>query len=437
MSRKIKPDTWPGQIPRRSFLKTSATAMAGLPFVPVAGPFPFQDKHNNALTHSTMDPQKSLIGQYGPWAVSQMPDPPLLSYRREVFDDLDGWRKTAKEKVENCLAAPDIGGLPEVTVHRQYEYDGLEIEEISWQLPFGRPTEAVVLKPKNAEGPLPAVLGLHDHAGNKYLGKRKIIRTQDDLPSFQKELQEWIYEDQPWANELAKRGYVVLVHDVFTFGSRRVYYQDVAGFEWGPLAITDQTDDDPENPENVRAYNEWAAEHEHIMAKSLFSAGLCWPGVFLREDQRALDVLCARPDVDVDRIGCAGLSGGGLRTAYLGGLDTRIKAAVCAGFMTTWADLILNKSFTHTWMAYIPLIPRYLEFAEIYSLRAPLPTMVLNNNHDTLFTLAEMQRADRVLREVFEKAGAGARYDCRFYDGPHKFDRQMQQEAFDWLERWL
>ena len=34
--------------------------------------------------------------------------------------------------------------------------------------------------------------------------------------------------------------------------------------------------------------------------------------------QRALDVLCARPDVDARRVGCAGLSGGGMRTVFLG-----------------------------------------------------------------------------------------------------------------------
>ena len=34
------------------------------------------------------------------------------------------------------------------------------------------------------------------------------------------------------------------------------------------------------------------------MAKSLFCAGTTWPGVFTAEDQRALDYLCSRDDVD-------------------------------------------------------------------------------------------------------------------------------------------
>ena len=173
------------------------------------------------------------------------------------------------------------------------------------------------------------------------------------------------------------------------------------------------------------------------MAKSLLSAGTTWPGVFLREDQRALDILCARSDVDADRVACAGLSGGGLRTAYLGGLDHRIKAAVCVGFMTTWKEFILHKSYTHTWMTYIPLLPKYLDFPEIYGLRVPLPTMVLSNNQDGLYTLPEMQRADQILQEIFAKAGASEKYSCKFYDGDHKFDKQMQEDAFEWLDRWL
>ena len=51
--------------------------------------------------------------------------------------------------------------------------------------------------------------------------------------------------------------------------------------------------------------------------------------------------------------------------------------------------------------------------------------------------MPEMQRADRILTEVYTKAGAPERYRASFYDGPHKFDRAMQKEAFAWFDRWL
>jgi hypothetical protein len=148
-------------------------------------------------------------------------------------------------------------------------------------------------------------------------------------------------------------------------------------------------------------------------------------------------VLSQRDDVNSDQLGCAGLSGGGLRSVYLGGLDERIKCAIAVGFMTTWKDFLMNKAYTHTWMTYAPLLPKYLDFPEVLGLRAPLPTMTLNNNQDRLFTLSEMKRADEMLKEVFLKAGARESYRGGFYEGDHKFDAQMQKDAFDWFDQWL
>lgn len=88
-------------------------------------------------------------------------------------------------------------------------------------------------------------------------------------------------------------------------------------------------------------------------------------------------------------------------------------------------------------MIYIPQLPVDLDYPEVLGLRVPLPTMVLNNNEDSLFTLDEMHRADKILAEVYAKAGASDRYRCQFYKGPHKFDQQMQADAFVWFDKWL
>ena len=45
--------------------------------------------------------------------------------------------------------------------------------------------------------------------------------------------------------------------------------------------------------------------------------------------------------------------------------------------------------------------------------------------------------ADRILGDVYRKAGAADRYRMKFYAGPHKFDRDMQSDAFQWFDRWL
>ena len=77
------------------------------------------------------------------------------------------------------------------------------------------------------KGRLPAILAFHDHGGNKYFGTRKITRTSDQQHPLMEEHQKEYYEGFAWANEIAKRGYVVLVPDAFTFASRRVMMQDV------------------------------------------------------------------------------------------------------------------------------------------------------------------------------------------------------------------
>jgi len=393
----------------------------------------FNLKTHSALKTYLPEDDTSLIGPYGKWAASLIEKQlPSLSFRRKEYSNLEKWRTAARQRLVERLAIPDIGGLPEVKVKKQYNYDGLHIEELTWQLPYGRPTEGILLKPQNAQGRLPGILAFHDHGAQKYFGTKKITRTGEEQHPVMKEHQEEYYENAAWANEAAKRGYVVLVSDAFPFASRRVLLKDVPEHLRAGL-----NDANPDDPRNIKAYNDWAADHEHIMAKSLFSAGTTWPGVFFAEDRKALDILCARPDVDASRIGCGGLSGGGMRTVFMGGLDPRIKCAVCVGFMTTWKEFVLDKSFTHTWMTYVPVLPNELDFPEILGLRVPLPTLVLNDEQDGLYTLPEMKRADNILREVFKKARAEDKYACSYYPGPHKFDRKMQNEAFNWFDKWL
>lgn len=421
---------------RRDFVKKTALACTGFPFLTrmSASTIPFTN--NDVMNKMTNGVNKSVIGKYGPWATSLRQDPAKLSFRNTQWQSVEEWRPKALEKTMEFLAIPQIGEL-QVTVDNKYTYDGLDIEEISWQLPYGYPTKAVVLKPEGKKGPLPAVLGLHDHGGVKFFGWEKICRISDETRTMLKDHQTQYYEGRAWANELAKQGYVVMVHDAFAFGSRRVRLENVDGILWGHCQREEWKDKDPAKDEDIKDYNAWASDHEAIMAKSLFSAGTTWPGVVLAEDQVALDVLSARDDVDENRLGCCGLSGGGLRTVYLGGLDERIKCAVCVGFMTTWNDFVLNKSFGHTSMTYAPLLPQYLDFPEILGLRTPLATLVQSCKEDDLFSLPEMEKSDKILSEIYTKAGKTERYKTMFYEGGHKFDIRMQTDAFNWFDTWL
>src|SRR5437763_7839628 len=113
--------------------------------------------------------EPNMIGAYGPWAASLAGEGPArLSFRDPRAEDLDAWRGAARDRVLGCLLVPDAGGVPDAQLQHRLEYDGLEVEHLAWQLPYGPPTEALFFKPRGARGPLPAVLALHDHGGNKY-----------------------------------------------------------------------------------------------------------------------------------------------------------------------------------------------------------------------------------------------------------------------------
>jgi len=375
---------------------------------------------------------ETMIGAYGQWAAGlRRGKGGELSFLRDQFRDVDTWRTTARRRVLERMAPPKVPAPTDVETVDTGEYDGLRFERLRWRLPYGPPTNAVLLKPLDADGPLPGVLALHCHGGKKCWGWRKIARIADP-PAPVAAHQDQYYGGRAWANELARRGYVVLAHDTFAFASRKVRMADCPPTVRGEVVDPDDGDTDA-----VEAYDRFAGAHEHIMAKSLFCAGTTWPGVFWAEDRAALDQLAARPDVDPARLGCGGLSGGGLRTCMLAGLDPRIRCCTAAGFMSTWEDFLLRKVHTHTWMLYIPLLPNELDFPEILAMRAPSATMVQNTTGDALFTLDSVRESKAIIEAIFAKAGAPDRVAFNLYPGPHKFDAPMQADAFDWFDRWL
>ena len=418
---------------RRLFLKSLMLGAGSAALHPVLTESTAQAAEQQGLPQAVVP--ENMLGEYGPWAKKMLGDGPArLSFLRDEFSraGIGAWREKARARLLDCMAMPDSGGIPKAEVMNRVEFEGLSIEHLRWQLPYGPPTEAMFLKPAGAKGRLPAILALHDHSGKKYFGHRKISRSSSEVDPLIRQHVDDNYGGVWWANEMARRGYAVLAPDAFLFGSRRVRLPHVPRILSGLLV-----EGNPENANDIVAYNRWAAQHEHVVAKSLLCAGTTVPGVVVGEDQRALDYLCSREDVDASHVGCCGLSSGGLRTLYLAGLDDRIAAACCVGMMTTWRDFCLNKSYTHTWMIYPPGLPRDLDYPEILGLRVPLPTLVQNAEHDQLYTMPEMKRADRMLSDVYKKAGVESHYQSAFYPGTHRFDLKMQAEAFTWLDTWL
>jgi dienelactone hydrolase len=374
-----------------------------------------------------------LLGDFSTWLNEHMKSNEISQYSflHEKYTDVKLWQKEARRIFEQYLLAPTFS-IPPVEVLEVRTYDGLHIEKLRWSLPFGPPTEAYFLRPLDYKEPLKGVLGLHDHGHNKLLGKSKIVKIEDDTPMNIIEYQELMYGGRAWANELAKQGYAVLVHDVFPFESRRVDLAEVPSHVLSLLMKENASIKDEES-----WYNECAYHMESVIAKSIFTAGYTWPGITMAEDRVALHILADREEVDASRIGCCGISLGGLRTNYLAGSSDMIRCAVTAGFMTTWSDFILHKAIDHTWMYTIPGLPNMMQFPDVVSMMVPNPLLVLSCIDDELYTISEVKKAEHTLRAIYEKAGCSNNFDYIYHSGPHRFSLEMQQNAFDWLQRWL
>ena len=357
-----------------------------------------------------------------------------MSFLSDKYTDVEKWQGEARAEVRGLLSYNPPETPLDSQVHDEYVKDGIIYRHISYAQPYGPRTEGILMRPDNIKGKLPGFIGLHDHGGFKYYGKEKITAPKN-APAIMKNYQAEYYAERAWASELAGRGYAVFVPDVFLWGSRKIMPEDMP--EWYMRQWQDGLKQPVDSDEYIRAYNSYAGFAESDLAKTFTEAGMCWAGITVYDDMRAVDFLLAQPDVDTDNIGCAGLSGGGLRTVLLAAMDERVKASCCVGFMSTSEEFALYKVYTHTWMMYIPGLTNLMDFTDLYSMHGKKPTMVLYDTDDPLYTPKGQEDADKRLRAVYTKMGAPELYSGHFFPGPHKFDVEMQEIAFDFFDKWL
>jgi dienelactone hydrolase len=368
------------------------------------------------------------LGVYSDW-VATAAGPRVRATRpdREVV------RRLARE----ILAGPSQSRHPgDVRMERRWSASGLEGEEISYSVGYGPRTRAWVLKPAGAAGRLPGVLALHGHDGFKYYGKEKIADGPEPAPPVVAALRRHYYQGRAFANDLARQGFVVLVPDVFGWGSRRFPLEEMP-----PLiqrlselsAGTAPPDTFPgEVPGDIARYNAAAWHHEHLIEKYCALLGTTLAAVVAHEDRLALGYLRSRPDT-TGQAASIGLSGGGCRSVLLRAISDELTAAVVVGMMAGYDSLIDHQVIDHTWMLLPAGLAARADWPDLAACQAPAALLVQYNRDDELFTLAGVQAAhDRITAHYADTTTPDA-YDGRFYDGHHKFDRAMQRDASAWL----
>jgi dienelactone hydrolase len=386
------------------------------------------------VIHTSVEAQtmNSDVGGFFPFLKSYSDaSPHPLSFLARPWSDIEQWRIQGRAKMQELLAYDPaaVPLAPEILWTREEE--GFVRHLVRYAVAPGRRTEAYLLIPNNLKEKTPAVIALHCHSGYYYSGKEKISDSGSQAGPLN-ELVTGTYGGRYYADELARRGYVVLVPDCFYFGSQRLDPTQTANeFTQELEGLSDGTDD------YIRAFNSFASRHESLIAKTIFAAGSTWPGIMFSDDRVSLSYLLSRQEVDPDRVGCIGLSIGGYRSAHLFGLDPRIKVGVVAGWMTTFSSLLFDHLRSHTWMLYVPRENEFLDLPDVVSLNAPRPLMVIDCLQDALFTLEGEQAAEKHLATVYEKLGAQGNFKCNYYDVPHCLNVEMQDDAFEWLDKGL
>lgn len=300
-------------------------------------------------------------------------------------------QQQVREKIRSL-----IGGLPEyhgplnTRSSGTLKHEDYRIEKIIYEsLPHFYVT-ANVYVPTHGSPPFPAVLMPIGHWEGGKEGDRQI------------------------AIGLAKKGIIALEYDPIGQGERLQYYDPDLG---------------------TSKLGSCTTEHSHMNGQTLL-IGDNFARYRIFDGIRGIDYLQSRNDVDRERIGCAGCSGGGTLTAYISAIDDRVKVAMIACYINSWLNLLAGPGPQDGEQVF----PRFLtegmdipDFAEAF---APKP-MLLESTRLDFFPLAGAERAYGEAKRFYSVFGAEDHVSWFVGPGGHGVPPVSREALFSWFIRWL
>jgi dienelactone hydrolase len=134
---------------------------------------------------------------------------------------------------------------------------------------------------------------------------------------------------------------------------------------------------------------------------------------------RTLDYIATRPELNANRVGCMGISGGGTATLFSAALEPRIRAAMVSGYLNTFRDSI--GSLAHCIDNYVPGILNWAEMHDIAGLIAPRPLFVESGEKDNIFPIAASIESFKQVREIYGVFQSTDRIEQEVFPGEHSF----------------
>jgi cephalosporin-C deacetylase-like acetyl esterase len=261
------------------------------------------------------------------------------------------------------------------------ERDGYTLKKILFESRPGVRIPAHLYFPRPLDGKAPAVLCVHGH----WNGAKNAppVHTRSVF--------------------LARRGFVVLALDAIGAGERA----------WRGITY-----------------------HGRQLGYQVLPAGLTLAGLQVLDNRRAVDLLCGLPEVDPQRIGVTGASGGGNQTFHLAILDERVRAAVGVCFFGAYEGYLRG---AHCACETVPGVLTYAEEGELAGLVAPRAFLVIAAKEDSgaAFRIGDARRSAAVAQSAYRVAGAEGKFRLLEFEGGHDYSRPMREAMVAFCEREL
>ena len=215
------------------------------------------------------------------------------------------------------------------------------------------------------------------------------------------------------AGNLARKGFVVLAFDPVGQGERKQAFSDLTGRSLAGSSVD-----------------------QHMLAGALsLLVGDGSMRYFVKDGMRGIDYLVSRPEVDAERIGMTGCSGGGTVTTFTSALEPRIKVAAPSCYMQTFRALIPG-STGDSEQSNPNFIASGLDQADMVEMFAPKPWLITSTKED-FFTPAAAKPVYEEARKFYYLYGAEDGVKWVIGEGGHGTPTPVREEIYAWMLRWL
>lgn len=152
---------------------------------------------------------------------------------------------------------------------------------------------------------------------------------------------------------------------------------------------------------------------------------------------RALDYLQSRPEVDGEKLGVTGRSGGGAYSWWIAAIDDRIKAAVPTAGITDLQNHVVDGVVEGHCDCMFCLNTYRWDYPLVAALVAPRPLLISNTDRDAIFPLDGVYRTYSKVRRLYELLGKPNDLALQITAGGHADTQELHIHAFRWFDKHL